>query len=95
MQSFAEFQVQMAAVTAQNRDAVVLFLAYQAEAESQALDAGCQFVGMTWDAHGTPVKAFKPRLQKVQAYYCQTCSSSHATLDHGMYCCGKKRVLRA
>lgn len=94
MQSFAEWQVQMAEVRGQNRDAIVLFLAYQASCESQALDAGCQFVGMTWDANGTPVKAYKPRLEKVHAYSCATCGSSTATLDNGMYCCGKKRALR-
>lgn len=94
MRDFAEWQEQMRAVSAQNRDAVVLFLAYQSSSESEALAAGCQFVGMTWDANGTLVKAFKPRLEKVAGYACDNCGSSHASLDYGMYCCGRKRVLR-
>jgi hypothetical protein len=94
MRDFSEWQAQMAAVSAQNRDAIVLFLAYQSSSESEALAAGCQFVGMTWDANGTQVKAYKPRLEKLPAYTCTNCNSSYATLDHGMYCCGRKRVLR-
>jgi hypothetical protein len=95
MHSFAEWQLRMAEVSGRSDDDIMLFLAYKPECESQARSAGFQFVGTTWDANGTPAKAFKPKLVKSLAYGCVSCGSSQATLDQGMYCCGKKRVLRA
>lgn len=94
MTNFSLWQYQMADVAAKQDTGIVLFLAYTQVCEIEASAAGFQLIGTTWDANGTQAKAYKPKLDKMLAYGCITCGSSQPTLEHGMYCCGRKRLLR-
>ena len=94
MTNFAMWQFQMATVSAKQNTGIVLFLAYTRMCEIEASDAGFQLIGTTWDANGMQAKAYKPKFDKMLAYGCISCGSSQPSLDHGMYCCGRKRLLR-
>ncbi|MES2149985.1 MAG: hypothetical protein V4508_09330 [Pseudomonadota bacterium] len=73
---------------------VLLFLAYGPIDESKAQDAGCTYVGASWDARGVKVKIYKPRADALKIYVCRQCSRSQTGIEAGMYCCGHKRVLQ-
>ena len=91
MESFALWQARVAENKANDDRAAVLFLAYQSVSESQAIAAGLELVGTTWDVSGVQVKAYKPKPAGALQYGCVVCgvNSKHY---QGMYCCGKKRV---
>lgn len=84
----------MAELHAQNEGEQVLFLAYQSASELEASAAGLEFVGVTWDANGVKVKAYRLSAEKSRLYGCVSCGKQ-SKIDQGMYCCGKKRVARS
>lgn len=92
MDSFALWQARIAETGDSNDSEVVLFLSYKAISEAQALAAGLEFIGTSWDAHGVKVKAYKPRPAGTQVDACVVCGSNSKHYQ-GMYCCGKKRKL--
>lgn len=91
MESFALWQARVA----KNRDSsdrdVMLFLAYQSVSESQAIAAGLELVGTSWDANGVQVRAYKHKPAGAPVYGCIVCGV-HSKHYQGMYCCGKKRA---
>ena len=92
MESFALWQRRVAENAANDDREAVLFLAYQSASESQAIAAGHELVGTTWDSNGVQVKAYKPKPAGAQEYGCVVCGG-HSKHYHGVYCCGKKRVV--
>ncbi|MEM8513522.1 hypothetical protein RCH14_002858 [Massilia sp. MP_M2] len=91
MESFALWQARVAENAANDDRGAVLFLAYQSVSEAQAIAAGLELVGTTWDISGVQVKAYKPKPAGALQYGCVVCgvNSKHY---QGMYCCGKKRI---
>ncbi len=94
MESFPLWRARMAALHARDDREQVLFLAYQSASESEASAAGLEYVGITWDASGVQVKAYRLSAEKSRLYSCSSCGKQ-SKIDQGMYCCGKKRVPRS
>jgi len=69
-----------------------LFLAYEAASASEASAAGFELVGTSWDANGVEVKAYKSKPPGVPEFGCIVCGKN-SQYYHGVYCCGRKRVL--
>jgi hypothetical protein len=91
MESFALWQARVAEAGEGADSAGMLFLAYKPVSAAQATAAGFELVGTSWDAHGVPVKAYKPRPPGAPVYGCTVCGGN-SKLYQGMYCCGKRRV---
>ncbi|MBD8632908.1 hypothetical protein IFT74_16215 [Oxalobacteraceae sp. CFBP 8755] len=92
MNSFASWQARAAEYSATNKRDTVLFLAYEAASASEASAAGFELMGTTWDANGVEVKAYKAKPPGVPEFGCVICGKN-SQYYHGVYCCGRKRVL--
>lgn len=90
MESFSLFQARVAETGGSNDRDTVLFVAYNSLSEAQAIAAGFESMGTSWDASGVPVKVFKPHPAGALIYACVVCGGNSKHYQ-GMYCCGKKR----
>ena len=92
MESFALWQAHVAQAGNSNDSETMLFLAYKPVSAAEATAARLEFMGTSWDAHGVPVKAYKPRPAGALVFACVVCGGNSRHYQ-GMYCCGKKRKL--
>lgn len=92
MESFSLWQARVAETRGSNDSETVLFVAYNSVSAAQALAAGFESMGTSWDASGVLVKVYKPRPAGAMIYACNVCGGNSKHYQ-GMYCCGKKRKL--